>query len=67
MAARYGQYPLRNWHFNTPVPQSGPMSRAEREFWLELIMKGSFLPAAGPKEPTPAETPRAAAAGHRGA
>ena len=48
----FGQNPFRNWYFNTPYPQSGPMSRAEREFWLELVMMGVFLPAAGPKEAT---------------
>jgi hypothetical protein len=46
----YGQFPLRNWHFNTPYPMSGPMTRRERDFWLELVMKGAYLPA-GPKEP----------------
>jgi hypothetical protein len=40
---------LRNWHFAPPAPQSGPMSKTERAFWLELIMQGSFLPPAGPK------------------
>jgi hypothetical protein len=41
---------LRNWHFAPPAPQSGPMSKAERAFWLELVMQGSFLPPPGPKE-----------------
>jgi hypothetical protein len=45
----YGQYPLANWYFATPFPQSGPLSKTEREWWLELVMKGSFFPPAGPK------------------
>ena len=52
MISHYGQYPIRNWHYNTPYPQSGPMDRQERDFWLELVMLGAFLPPAGPKEPT---------------
>jgi hypothetical protein len=44
----YGQT-LKNWHFGTPHPVSGPMSRAERNFWLGLIMDGAYFPAAGPK------------------
>lgn len=40
---------LANWHFNT-YPTSGPMSRAERALWLEMVvMRGAFLPT-GPKE-----------------
>ena len=39
----YGQV-LRGWNFGTPHPTSGPMSRAERDFWLSLIMQGSFYP-----------------------
>ena len=48
--SHYGQYPMRNWHYNTPYPQSGPMTRQERDFWLSLVMEGAFLPAAGPKQ-----------------
>ena len=46
----YGQFPLQNWHFNTPYPRSGPMTRQERDLWLELVMKGAFLQS-GPKSP----------------
>jgi hypothetical protein len=45
----YGQYPLKNWHFNTPYPQSREMSKQQRDWWLDLILKGTFLPPAGPK------------------
>ena len=51
MPSHYGQYPFRNWHHNTPYPLSGPMSRQERDFWLEVVMLGAYLPPAGPKEP----------------
>jgi hypothetical protein len=42
------QYPLKNWHYMTPYPASGPMSRAKRDWWLDLVMKGSHY-TAGPK------------------
>ncbi len=47
---RYGQNPLGNWHFNTPYPRSGPMSRTERDFWFKLVLDGAFMPS-GPKAP----------------
>lgn len=46
----YGQFPLKNWHYNTPYPQSREMSKQRRDWWLNLILNGAFLPAAGPKE-----------------
>ena len=39
---------LRGWYFNL-YPTSGPMSRAERDWWLNLLMQDAFLPPAGPK------------------
>ena len=29
------QYPLENWHFSTPYPASGPMSREVRDWWCD--------------------------------
>lgn len=48
------QHPLENWHFTTPYPESGPMSREVRDWWLAMVMDCAHAPAASPK----AETPR---------
>ena len=50
------QYPLEQWYYATPYPASGPMTRAERDLWLRLVMMGSHL-LAQPKEGEEPEPP----------
>ena len=42
---RHGQNTFRGWFVGAPHPVSGPMSKAERDWWLELIMRDVYFPA----------------------